>query len=361
MDILSDRVVLNAEDHSLIDYPYGLRMVFGYLSGMDLINCLLVNKTFYNQIVTSDVLMKKIVIKIPRGANDRASYLLSQTDRSYKNIWIQSETEYEMNFLNDHFKWKSVHLKYMKFCPEMWSFLQQFTETVAELNFTKNNLDLSTDEKVPIFKKLHTLKIINKQSKSILIFDEFINNYDTIKHLTISQLGLQIGFDYIKNMKGIQLESLLIIRPKPRYCITNEALNTQKHCLKELTMFTINTTSMMYIWEVMTGLRKLTMGAKAANMKVPLTLKTNTSITEIVIDSSNLPVHIYQKMVKATPNLRFLHVTNKNHLRRCEYTVITYTGQELRERLQGTLDDNFVNSLFKKMNYLRLKVDEEIK
>lgn len=343
MEFLKDRHVINAQNHSLADYPSGLNLIFDYLLGNDLISCLLVNKQFYQQISTSEKLMSKIVLKIPKGKFSRANRLLRQTDRKYKNICIQGQLEYQIDLLNPYFKWSSIEFKNVTFGPQLWIFLRQFTETIVELIFVNNPLQLLTNDNFPVFKHLKVLKINNKDATSILMLNEFKSNFCTIKHLTTSQVGMETGFVFIHDLNNMKLETLHIIRPKLGKYNIKDAIFTQKKCLKELTIETINTKSIEYIWDQMEVLKKVTLGAKVTAFKKSMSLRKNNSIEEIVVHNTKVPFEIYEKLVISTPNLTLLRVSNKNHLGRGKLNINYYKGSELRAKFQEKEDYEIID------------------
>lgn len=156
--------------------------------------------------------MKKIVLKVPEGRVLQANVLLSQTDRRYSNICIQSESEYQINFHKDHFNWISLHLLNVKYDFKLDNFVFQFTETIEELMLTNNKLAITGHNTV--FKKLHTIKFLNTKLCEAFLMKMFHRNYNTIKFLSISQQGFQVAPFYVGIFKELQLDTLHIIPPK---------------------------------------------------------------------------------------------------------------------------------------------------
>ncbi|CAO1370213.1 unnamed protein product [Diamesa serratosioi] len=353
MDYKSDRLIINSKDHTIADFPRGLQIIFDYLPAKDLITCLAVCKATNFEIATSEKLMNKIVLKIPAEQKLLADDILSITNRKYKHICIQSDNEYMLDFQNEHFQWKSLHFHGLTFGPSMWNFLRQFRETISELNFSDNEVELSLDDKFPVFVKLNTMKIKCEATETAMIYSQFHLNYDTLKNLTISQFGFEFAISVIrKTKKQVQLDTLHFTQPRiQRRCTVALALKAQKSCLKELTLERLNSSSMEYIWEEMKVLKKLTLGSMVPVFKKDMLLATNSSIKHIVIHSTTVPLKVYGLMIDATPNLETLLVTNKNNMKRDNLTCTKYNGIELRVKFQ----DNEHKMLSQNFNKLRLR------
>lgn len=329
-----NRSVLNSKDHSIADFPLALQIIFDYLPGTDLISCLAVCKSTNFEIATSEKLMDKIVLIVPRGHKMIADQILNNTNRKYKHISIQHEYEYGLDFKNDFFKWKSLHIQRTIFCSTMWKFLEQFKKTISELNFSFIKVELCVDQKFPIFDKLETLKIKCEVTETAMIYYEFQMNFPGLKHLTISQFGYEFAISVIKRTKyDVFLDTMHLTQPKlASFWTVEHVLKGQKNCLKELTLEKLNSSAMENIWKEMKVLKKLTIGKKIPAFRRNMALATNNSINEIVIHSTTVPFYVYEQIVNATPNLKILRVTNKNNPRRDLKVVCnTYYGPELRE------------------------------
>ena len=186
MEIERNRCVINSKFHSIADFPIGLKIIFEYLPGDDLISCLAVCRATNFEIADSDKLMDKILLNIPEGKVWQANYILGSTNRKYKHVAIHSAAEYLINFRNDYFQWTSLHIHRILFCPVLWKFLDQFRKTVCELIFSDNNVELLVDEYFPVFEKLTALKINCEVLESSVIFNEFQWYHSGLKDLKLS-------------------------------------------------------------------------------------------------------------------------------------------------------------------------------
>lgn len=335
MENHSDRFIINSKDHTIADFPTGLQIIFDYLPARDLISCLAVCKATNIEIATSVKLMDKIVLKIPEDNSSVAKSILNLTNRKYQHISIQSTNEFTLDFHNDHFQWKSLHIHRAKFGPPMWDFLQQFQESIVELIFTNNEVEHST-QRFPFFAKLKTLQIKCELTETAMIYSRFYSNYKTLKNLQISQYGFEYAINVIRRTRNpAQLETIHFTLPKVQRKWTLEhALNTQRNCLTELSIEKIDTSSMEYIWKEMKVLKKLTMGSKIPDFDDDMNLEVNNSIKDIVIHSPTVPIGVFGHITYATPNLKTLQITNKNDQQGAELIIIKTTGLELRTKFQ---------------------------
>lgn len=338
MENINQRRIINSVDHTINDFPVGLRKIFEYLPGKDLLSCLLVSKAFNREISTSTKFMNKIVFNVVDKELTIANQILKRSERKYQHLRIKSIIGYKINFLTKKFNWKSIDFQYTYVCPYVTKFLKRFTQTVTTIKFANCRVfNAKETYNIPFFHKLETLEVIGGTALECgKIVCKFRKQLETLKNLVMPQKGFGILTNIILKY-NLQLEKLHLTNPVVKNITdTIESLRTQKNCLKELTMEILDPNSMTFFWEELTCLEKLTLGADYPEFYgLYRDLKINKTIKSIQFNSEDLPLHVYQSISISTPNLSKICLTSKKP-QFCDKKIFQqYSGSELRDMFKS--------------------------
>ncbi|CAO1299476.1 unnamed protein product [Diamesa hyperborea] len=338
MENIKQRKIINSGDHTINDFPVGLNTIFKYLSGEDLLNCLLVSKVFNSEIITNNKCMDKIVFNTVDKELSIANQVLKRSRRKYQHLRIKSVIGYKINFRTKKFHWKSIDFQQTYVGPYVTKFLKKFTKTVKKISFSNCRVINGREtNSIPFFDKLETLEVSGDIAfECAKIVCKFRRQLETLKNLKIPQKAFGILTNIILQW-NLKLEKLHLTDP----VVTNitdtiESLRTQKNSLKELTMEILDQISMSFFWEELICLEKLTLGADYPEFYgIYRELKINKTIKSIRFNSEDLPLHVYQSISISTPNLSKICLSSTKPKLCKKSSSQEYSGSELREMFKS--------------------------
>ena len=334
MENINQRRVINSNDHTINDFTVGLRKIFDYLPGKDLLNCLLVSKTFNSEIITNSNCMDKIAFSTVDKELSIANLVLKRSVRKYQHLRVKSVIGYKTNFRTKKFNWKSIDFQNAYVGPYVTKFLKRFTKTVTKIRFVNCSVINGRETySIPFLNKFETLEISSDNTlECAKIFCKFRRQLNTLKNLKIPQKAFGILTNILLKW-NVQLERLHLTDP----VVTNitdsiDSLRTQKNCLKELTMEILDQTSMSFFWDELICLERLTLGADYPEFYgIYRELKTNKTLKYIRFNSEDLPLHVYQSISISTPNLSKIYLSSTKPQLCDKSSSQEYSGAELRE------------------------------
>ncbi|CAO1342395.1 unnamed protein product [Diamesa hyperborea] len=312
--------VLDAKHHSPADFPVEvLSKIFYGLMVPDLLNISMVCKSWCNVIATPK-LLKSMRIRSDdkvHGRNlQKMRKMLKRTNRNYENIAIFHVNRQSIRLLNElGFKWKSLFLNGCTFktSVSLLNLLKSVQETAESLHFDhmvytcKYNDTIKETIVMPNLTGLtvdciycsdvgHILYVLSPnfhQLKSLkMAFNYFIERFmDYIPpEMRLTSLHLHQS-SYNGNLQPIEA-----------------FLRSQKDCLKDVRLDSINSTIFQLIWNEFTVMTKLTIGNKRVELIAKeLTLNQHPTLIELRFHIV-VPNDVLCKIFEAVPNLKFLYV-----------------------------------------------------
>lgn len=308
--------LLNVQDHTLADLPVEvLNKIFRHSRGRDLLNISAVCKYWYSIVAESEDYMGKIRIKTDEHGTSnirRLKKMLHQTTRKYQHLSIRNAYDFNQDFKVMSFNWKSIHLTRLTYSGKFITFLSNFSETLQEIEMF--DLNFNTVEEVPVvhFPQLRVLKINCSRVESNFGIGIFKSALSHLTELSISYEAFHEIFrnQATANMK-IKLNKLEISRKFENFKtldMVEDFLRTQKNCLEEVKLDSLEKTTLEVLWNEMKVIRKVTIGSRDVDIAPCLKLNTNHTIQELRVQSNEVGDTIYEMIFDATPNLRSLIV-----------------------------------------------------
>lgn len=308
--------LLNAQDHTLADLPVEvLNKIFKHIRGRDLLNISVVCKYWYSIIAESEDYMGKIRIKTDEHGTTnirRLKKMLRETTRKYQHLSIRNAYDFHPDFKVMSFNWKSIQITRLTYSGMFINFLSNFSDTLQELEMF--DLNFNTTEIVPVveFPQLRVLKINCSRVESYFGIGIFKSTLSHLTELSISYEAFHDIFrnDATANMK-INLNKLEITRKFENFKtldMVEDFLRTQKNCLEEIKLDSLEKTTLEVLWNEMNVIRKVTIGSRDVDIATCLNLHTNETIHELRVQSNDIGDTIYEMIFNSTPNLRSLIV-----------------------------------------------------
>ena len=295
-------------------------LIFQSLSGQDLLNCVGLCTTFYAMISNKEYFTDKIVLKTGKEAfrdYDKFQEYLNKTPRTYKHLKIESEDFVSLDFRHDKFDWKSLQISRVGFTNEVYLFIDQFAESIEELEFhnIRKVFDINNLVHAPEYPKLRSFT-----SNCVGFTGSFITWLYRFRLRPITNLTIDYDafkFDIFEEVNGstLTISNLRVTGVHNNYHITavlNNFLVTQKDYLVELEMSQMNTKLLETVWNKL-KIRKLTIGKRRHfdhHYKDELALEVNSSIEELVLQNEEFPSHILDSMFIFSSNLTILRAVS---------------------------------------------------
>lgn len=136
----SDRVLLNKDDHMLIDLPEMIwEKIFSYVKGADLLSLTEVCQSWNSYITKHRIMIKFeiVIIKLKPKYNYTAMQVIGQSNREFQNIHIKNYCTDNVIFLNHvlamKFKWKSIKITRFNMNEQLLLFIEQHSKHLIEL------------------------------------------------------------------------------------------------------------------------------------------------------------------------------------------------------------------------------------
>ncbi|CAO1342283.1 unnamed protein product [Diamesa serratosioi] len=293
-----------------------LETIFNHLGGKDLLNALVVCRSFNDVISTSDVQMDKIRLKFDKTMSKFMEFKITMkvTNRNYQHLSISHDYVFFINEL-DYFDWKSIRVQKMSFDKFLLEFLKKFEETVEELEFDQVYIDQNgLYSKAALFQNLEVFKINGTDNDAVYILSTFVRNIYQFKELKMPQSAF--GRSYMEFFDScVKLEKLhLTTTAVSSIHETENSLYLMSDSLKELTMECFENSTMQFIWREMRALEKLNIKVQLHEDNNPqnFNLQENFSITKLYIQNKMLPDHVFKEISVATPNLEIWRFAQLN-------------------------------------------------
>ena len=312
--------VEDSYQHSPADFPVEvLSKIFDGMMISELLNISLVCKSWANVIATSRFL-KYIRIRSDERIQGRDLHtmwnMLKITNRNYENIAIFNVNRGKIMPLDElGFQWKSLFLNGCTFktAVDLFNLLKSVQKSAVTLNF---------DHMIYTCKYRETIEETLLMPNLIELFVDCIYCSDDENVLNI----LSPNFHQLKSLKmayNFFIERFINYIP-PNMKLTSihlhqtsnngnlqpieEFLRSQKDCLKDVRLDSINSTVFNLVWNEFTLMKKLTIGNKRVDLVArDMTLNKHPSLYELRFQII-VPNDVYCKIFEAVPNLKFLYI-----------------------------------------------------
>ncbi|CAO1335943.1 unnamed protein product [Diamesa serratosioi] len=294
--------------------------IFKSLSGQDLLNCAGLCTSFYAIISKEEHFTDKIVFKTGREPfkdYDMIQEYLNQTTRTYKHIKIEHEDYINLDLRRDKFDWKSLQISRLNFTNDVYLFIDQFAETIEELEFhnIRKVFDINTLAPVPEYPNIRSFKSNCTGFVGSFIVWLFRFRLRPITNLTICYDAFKFDIFEDRNGSTLSLSNLTLtgVHNNPHInAVLNNFLISQKDYLVDLEVSQLNDKLLESVWNKM-DIRKLTIGKKRNfdyHFKDIMKLEMNSSIEELIIKNEDFPGFVLNKMYENTNCLETLRVTS---------------------------------------------------
>lgn len=309
--------MLNAQDHTLADLPVEvLNKIFRHSRGRDLLNISAVCKYWFQIIAESEDYMGKIRIKTDEHGTSnilKLTKLLKKTTRKYQHLSIRNAyDEFNQEFKAMPFHWRSMHLTRLTYSSKFISFIKNFTDTLYEIELFDLNFNNVLEVPVVHFPQLRILKINCSRVESNFGIGVFKS---ALSHLTDLSISYEAFYEIFRNQATanikIRLTKLEILRKFENLKVLDmveDFLKTQKNCLVEIKLDSLEKTTLEVLWNEMKVIQKVTIGSRDVDIATCLKLNTNHTIQELRVQSNELGDTTYERIFDSTPNLRSLIV-----------------------------------------------------
>lgn len=317
--------VLDAKHHSPAEFPFEvLSQIFYGLMVPDLLNISLVCKTWAN-VIGSPKFLKFIRIRSDERVKGRDVHtmwnMLKKTDREYENIAIFNVNRGVLMPLNElGFKWKSLFFNGCTFktAVDLLNLLKSVKDTAVTLSFDH---------------MIYSCKIVREVIEETVVMphltelivdciycsdDENILNILSPNYAQIKSLKMAYNFFIERFMKYIPPTMQLTLIHLHQTSSSNnmlpivDFLRSQRHCLKDVRLDSINTDIFQLVWNEFTVMTKFTIGNKMVNLIAKdMNLIKHPTLIEMRFQLV-VAIDILSKIFDAVPNLLFLYVPEMN-------------------------------------------------
>lgn len=329
--------ILDAKHHSPADFPFEvLSQIFYGLMVPDLLNISMVCKTWSN-VIGSPKFLKFIRIRSDERVKGRDLHtmwnMLKTTDREYENIAIFNVNRGQIMPLNElGFKWKSLFFNGCTFrtAVDLLNLLKSVKDSAVTLSFDHMIYSCKAVREV-IVETVVMPNLIELIVDCIYCSDDenILNilspNYAQLKSLKMAYNFFTERFiKYIPPTMKLKLLHLHQTSSSNNMQPIEDFLRTQKDCLKDVRLDSINSNIFQVVWNEFTVMTKLTIGNKMVNL-IPseMTLIKQPTLIELrfqIIVSNDVLCKIFD----AVPNLKFLYVPEMDR------NVIVMTAEKLK-------------------------------
>lgn len=309
----AESYLINSSVHTLADIEDVAVNVLSFVRGSELLNAMLVCRSWNNYISKSSELMKKIVLKTNKCDTRDLEQILCQSTRMYQNLSLSRCIDYKLNYHIDKFTWKTLRIQKCLFDKRLVLFLNQFSRTLEEIEFYQMRTIIEFDgPPIASFPKLETLRLKCNSIEACYIILIIHSTLGRIKDLTLPIQAIALTFHIITHGNvNIRLRKLHILGPL--IAMTPEieqCLVAHSNHLEEITIdCAILNSTIELIWNDMKALKvvKIRMRNRLMNSIDPV-LRPNSSIKQLWLFNAKVQNSVYEKIFDATPNLTQLFI-----------------------------------------------------